>query len=789
MNTAFQWLIILLFLNCWNVQAAKKAKVAKPMTATEKPEVSWIEPHGIQRGVATDLKVTGKNLRALSGLKFSNTNLSGKIFAQNEDATNASITIEAGLRLSRGVYEFWLENEKGESGKIKFYVDDLAQIHEASSAFFIKISRTPVTVDGVLDPMTDRDEMMFQAKAGQGMVFEVAARSLGSKANIILTLQDALGNPLAKSSGAESGDPLLAYLFRKSGAYKLCVSEETLAGSPEHFYRVSMGDFPVVTGCFPLSVHQSGRAEVELFGHNLPPNTRLKFKADRLGETEVPVDLEKFHLRKPLKVLVTDESELVEAEPNDLPKDATLLKMPGSICGRIWSKQSESASDVDLFKFRAKASEVLVIETAAMRRGSPADTRIEILDSYGAPVPRLLLQAVRDSHLTFRPIDSNSVDARVEHWEEMELNELIYLRGEVLKIFRMPQGPDSGFQFYGTGGKRFAYFDTSPMDHANEEPCYIVEPRSVGAKIVPNGLPVFPVNFENDDDGERKIGGDSRLLFTAPVDGVYLVRVSDTRGFNGENFVYRLTARPARQDFTVKLNGSMLTLSPGSGQEFSFVAERTDGFEGDIEMEINGLPPGFVASNPVKIQAGHFTASGTLFASVDAKEPNGEMLLPKITATAIVNGKKIVKTVPGFPKIKLSEKPKLLVSIEPYAEAETNFIARSIGDKVLEITIAPGEVVPAWLKIKRQGHDDLVSFTVENLPHGVIVDNIGLSGVLIPKGENERRIFLKAAKWVPETDRLAYCQAKQSGNPTSLPILIHIRKPISDPQVSALKQN
>ncbi|MEO5803913.1 MAG: hypothetical protein ABIR24_10310, partial [Verrucomicrobiota bacterium] len=95
--------------------------------------------------------------------------------------------------------------------------------------------------------------------------------------------------------------------------------------------------------------------------------------------------------------------------------------------------------------------------------------------------------------------------------------------------------------------------------------------------------------------------------------------------------------------------------------------------------------------------------------------------------------------------------------------------------------------VPAWLKIKREGHDDLVTFSVENLPHGVIVDNIGLSGVLIPKGENERQIFLKAAKWVPETDRLAYCQAKQAGNPTSLPILIHVRKPSSEQKVSVLK--
>ena len=80
------------------------------------------------------------------------------------------------------------------------------------------------------------------------------------------------------------------------------------------------------------------------------------------------------------------------------------------------------------------------------------------------------------------------------------------------------------------------------------------------------------------------------------------------------------------------------------------------------------------------------------------------------------------------------------------------------------------------MKIQRNGHEDLVTFTVENLPHGVIVDNIGLNGVLIPKGESERQIFLAAAKWVPEQDRLCYAVENQAGRQTSLPILLHVRK-------------
>src|SRR6185295_9122129 len=113
-----------------------------------------------------------------------------------------------------------------------------------------------------------------------------------------------------------------------------------------------------------------------------------------------------------------------------------------------------------------------------------------------------------------------------------------------------------------------------------------------------------------------------------------------------------------------------------------------------------------------------------------------------VNATAVVNGKTIKKEVNSLGKIKVTDKPKLFVALEPYDQTATNFVERSVTENPLEITIAPGQSIPAWLKIKRNGHDDLVTFSVESLPHGVIVDNIGLNGVLIPKTESARRIFL-----------------------------------------------
>jgi hypothetical protein len=99
----------------------------------------------------------------------------------------------------------------------------------------------------------------------------------------------------------------------------------------------------------------------------------------------------------------------------------------------------------------------------------------------------------------------------------------------------------------------------------------------------------------------------------------------------------------------------------------------------------------------------------------------------------------------------------------------------------------------ATLKVERNGYDGLVTFEGENLPHGVIIDNIGLNGVLLPKGENERQIFITADAWVPETSRPWFAVAAQSGSPCTAPIMIHVRKnapiaatpPASEPPAAA----
>src|SRR5690606_7020845 len=95
----------------------------------------------------------------------------------------------------------------------------------------------------------------------------------------------------------------------------------------------------------------------------------------------------------------------------------------------------------------------------------------------------------------------------------------------------------------------------------------------------------------------------------------------------------------------------------------------------------------------------------------------------QIVARATVAGQEIVKQVGNLGTIKRADKPKLLA----YAELASNATPAEGLAATPELTLAPGGTVTCKLRVERNGFKDRVAFEVGNLPHGVIVDDIGLS--------------------------------------------------------------
>ncbi len=471
------------------------------------------------------------------------------------------------------------------------------------------------------------------------------------------------------------------------------------------------------------------------------------------------------------------------------------VSLPTMIRGTI-----DQPEDTDHYSFSAKAGQPWVFRVNASMDKSPLDSKLEILNEEGEPVERVRLQAVRDSWFTFRGKNSiQANDFRVHNWGEMELNEYLYCNGEVVKLWLYPRGPDSGFTVYPGFGNRHNYFGTSGLTHALGEPCYVVEPIPAGVDPVPNGLPVYTLYFENDDDPLRLLGNDSRLEFTAPKDGEYQVRISDVRGFGGKEYAYQLSVKPPRPGFFVKHDIDAkkgLKVAPGTGREFVVTVVRHDGFDGPIEVEVNGLPKGLSAKSVV-IERGQHKAMGVIWAAVDAlgeekkmegdvpegekdkdkDKEKGKEIVVTMAATATVRSVVTRQQLATLGSVMIDEKaPKLKVAIHPDGKSGDPKMKQG---EPLVLTIRPGETITAMVRAERIGFGDRILFGKEdsgrNLAHGIIIDNIGLSGLMIPEEGTEQRFFITASKWVPDSERVFFLRATAEGGRTTQPIVLRVK--------------
>ena len=58
------------------------------------------------------------------------------------------------------------------------------------------------------------------------------------------------------------------------------------------------------------------------------------------------------------------------------------------------------------------------------------------------------------------------------------------------------------------------------------------------------------------------------------------------------------------------------------------------------------------------------------------------------------------------------------------AVLQTRAAESPTGSEPAELTISPGTTITATLRVQRNGFKDRVQFDVDNLPHGVIVDEV-----------------------------------------------------------------
>jgi len=262
--------------------------------------------------------------------------------------------------------------------------------------------------------------------------------------------------------------------------------------------------------------------------------------------------------------------------------------------------------------------------------------------------------------------------------------------------------------------------------------------------------------------GKRRVTDAAVEGWTAPADGRYVIEVRDLHLRGGEPFVYALEVRESRPSFELFADTDKTLIAPGTTGVLFVRAARRNGFNGAIQLAVDGLPEGVTASCgrilPGKGQDGCIVFTATADARplaapiriLGSGRHEGDAAAPELTATAAVYQETYL---PGGGR---GHWPVEAHVVSVSAPGDLRRV--TVGETALQL--APGERRAVEIEIERaEGftanvlleatYSHLGGVFGNSLPEGVTVD-ASQSETLLTGGATKGRIMLVAAPTAPE---------------------------------------
>jgi Bacterial pre-peptidase C-terminal domain len=716
-----------------------------PPANPQGPTINPLVPAGVQRGKAVDLIITGTQLAGPTGASLGvPANITIPTEDKNgQDASKFKIRVEVPADTPVGWYPFRVATSKGVSNLRVLCVDDLPQFvgkgdNRAKSA--AQEIPVPCAVTGSI-LAEQGDYYKFTVKAGQRLSFDCQARRIGSAIDAYMYIYDAKNMRELVYDNDSPGcqtDPRISYTFKEAGEYILEIKDVLNRGGPEFVYRVRIGDFPLATTAIPMAAKRGAKAKIHFAGPAVEGVAPVEIDVPTDPALNVvwvaPLGPTGLH-GWPVLLALSDHDEGVEQEPNDEPKQANRVAVPGGITGRF-----QKAADTDYYIFAAKKGQKLAIEARTLEYYSPSLLRMSLKNAKGAEIAKT--NSDLPLYPAFQRIDFTAAED-----------------GEFLLEAQ---------QLSGAGGPSESYHLTV-RPAANSFDLVLPNERF---DVAPGGAAAIPVQVARKGYGgpiELSVVGNSNvsgkatikagqnaalLLVTAKdetpmgayqfhivgkamVDGQAVTQTAGARGIivqslNGlpyppmhlQTFVALAVKEKAPFSLAIKIDPP--DAIPGSVAKVTITATRDAGFDDEITLAPpTGLPPTVPAPKAIPaIAKGKTETSFSL--DLNAKTPLGEYFL-LVTAKTKSQGREFTGSTP----------PLLLVLGPPFElQVEPATVSLSLGGK-------------AKIKVTAQrkgGYKGPIALDLRNLPPGVTA----AKAPVIAAGKNDIDIDIAAdAKAAP----------------------------------------
>jgi hypothetical protein len=148
----------------------------------------------------------------------------------------------------------------------------------------------------------------------------------------------------------------------------------------------------------------------------------------------------------------------------------------------------------------------------------------------------------------------------------------------------------------------------------------------------------FNDDHEDKSDGLNTHHADSYITATLASPGRYSIQIADVQGAGGPEYAYRLRLSRPRPGFALRVVPSSINIRPGQAAAVTVVAQRQDGFAGDIEIALEDAPPGVKLSKG-RIARGEDQVKLALTSTSRQPEP----VALHVIGTATIDGDKLTR--------------------------------------------------------------------------------------------------------------------------------------------------
>jgi hypothetical protein len=257
----------------------------------------------------------------------------GIFSASSGDSAVCRITFPHGAR--DGLAAIRVAARTGISSPLFVAIDELPTVVANGKNKTVKQAQTielPAAIEGVAEELTSHYYKFFGHK-GETLSVDVMANRVGSKMDSLVRLLDADGKEVAycDDDPAIAPDSRFGYTFLADGGYVLEIRDAGYEGSPQHRYRMRVGEVEIgLTATRPVHARRGRLLEIE------------------------------------------------EKEPNDAPAVAMVIKVPVEIKGGF-----VKARDRDVYQFAAKKGDHVLMRSKTRSIGSACDLFLRIAKADG----------------------------------------------------------------------------------------------------------------------------------------------------------------------------------------------------------------------------------------------------------------------------------------------------------------------------------------------------------------------------------------------------------------------